>query len=138
MLFGAIYIVWIADNFFYPFQGFLITLGVPIATWSAIFVTDVLLRRSSYSEADLFKVDGCYGAWNKRSLVLMALGSLIGWGFVTNSFASWLSWQGYLLFLIGGKDGSWAYANVGVLLALAIGALGHFLLARGSIKSQEG
>jgi hypothetical protein len=75
--------------------------------------------------------------WNKRSLSLMAFGAFIGWGFVTNSFASWLSWQGYLLFLIGGKDGSWANANVGVLLALAIGSLGHLLLARGEIKSQE-
>ena len=138
MLIGSIYLVWIADNFFYPFQGFLITLGVPIATWSAIFVTDVLLRKRAYSEADLFKVSGRYGAWNKRSLALMAIGSFIGWGFVTNSFAGWLSWQGYLLFLIGGKDGSWAYANVGVLLALVIGALGHLLLARGEIKSQEG
>ena len=137
MLIGSIYLVWIADNFFYPFQGFLITLGVPIATWSAIFVTDVLLRKRPYSEADLFKVDGRYGAWNRRSLFLMALGSFIGWGFVTNSFAGWLSWQGYLLFLIGGKDGSWAYANVGVLLALAIGALGHFLLSRNSIKREE-
>jgi purine-cytosine permease-like protein len=137
MLVGSIYLVWIADNFFYPFQGFLITLGVPIATWSAIFVTDVLLRKRAYSEADLFKVSGRYGAWNKRSLALMAVGSFIGWGFVTNSFASWLSWQGYLLFLIGGKDGSWAYANVGVLLALAIGALGQFLLSRNSIKREE-
>jgi purine-cytosine permease-like protein len=137
MLVGSIYLVWIADNFFYPFQGFLITLGVPIATWSAIFVTDVLLRKHAYSEEDLFKVSGKYGVWNKRSLSLMAFGALIGWGFVTNSFASWLSWQGYLLFLIGGKDGSWAYANVGVLLALAIGSLGHLLLARGEIKSQE-
>ena len=137
MLVGSIYLVWIADNFFYPFQGFLITLGVPIATWSAIFVTDVLLRKHAYSEEDLFKMSGKYGVWNKRSLSLMAFGAFIGWGFVTNSFASWLSWQGYLLFLIGGKDGSWAYANVGVLLALAIGALGHFLLARKSIKREE-
>lgn len=137
MLVGSIYLVWIADNFFYPFQGFLITLGVPIATWSAIFVTDVLLRKHAYSEEDLYKISGRYGAWNMRSLALMAIGSFIGWGFVTNSFASWLSWQGYLLFLIGGKDGSWAYANVGVLLALAIGALGHFLLARKSIKREE-
>lgn len=137
MLFGTIYIVWIADNFFYPFQGFLITLGVPIATWSAIFVTDVLMRKRAYIESELYKIDGIYGAWNKRSLLIMGIGSFIGWGFVTNTFASWLSWQGYLLFIIGGKDGSWAYANVGVLLALAIGALGHYALARKEIENQE-
>lgn len=137
MLLGTIYIVWFAENFFFPFQGFLITLGVPIATWSAIFVTDVLLRNRPYSQEDLYKYNGRYGSWNKRSLGIMAFGAFIGWGFVTNTFASWLSWQGYLLFAIGGRDGSWAYANVGVLLALAIGVCGHLLLGRSAVKGQE-
>jgi purine-cytosine permease-like protein len=137
MLVGSIYLVWIADNFFYPFQGFLITLGVPIATWSAIFVTDVLLRKRAYSEDDLYKESGKYGSWNKRSLSIMAVGTFIGWGFVTNTFASWLSWQGYLLFIIGGREGSWAYSNIGVIFALLVGFLGHLLLARNGVKSQE-
>jgi purine-cytosine permease-like protein len=137
MLAGTIYIVWIADNFFYPFQGFLITLGVPIATWSAIFVTDVLLRKRAYDEVDLYSLSGRYGLWNFKSLTLMALGSIIGWGFVTNTFASWLSWQGYFLWIIGGKDGGWAFANIGVLLALAVGAIGHYIFAKRSIARQE-
>jgi purine-cytosine permease-like protein len=137
MLAGTIYIVWFAENFFFPFQGFLITLGVPVATWSAIFVTDVLLRKREYSEADLYREEGRYGTWNLRSLLVMAIGTIIGWGFVTNSFASWLSWQGYFMDLIGGKEGSWAYANVGVLLSLAIGSLGHLLLSRKKISAQE-
>jgi purine-cytosine permease-like protein len=137
MLAGTIYIVWFADNFFFPFQGFLITLGVPIATWSAIFVTDVLLRKSTYDEIDLYNLAGRYGIWNFKSLALMAIGSIIGWGFVTNTFASWLSWQGYFLWIIGGKDGGWAFANIGVLLALAVGAIGHFLFAKRTIARQE-
>ncbi|CAB4532655.1 MAG: allantoin permease [Actinobacteria bacterium] len=137
MLLGTFYIVWIADNFFFPFQGFLITLGVPIATWSAIFVTDVLLRKQPFVESDLFSLTGRYGIWNWRPLMIMAIGTIIGWGFVTNTFASWLSWQGYLLFLIGGKEGPWAFANVGVIFALAIGALGHFFMARSVIGKQE-
>ena len=137
MLVGTIYIVWIADNFFYPFQGFLITLGVPIATWSAIFVTDVLMRRNPYAEADLFSISGRYGAWNWRPLLVMAVGTFVGWGFVTNTFASWLSWQGYLLFLIGGKEGPWAFANVGVIFALVIGFCGHFLISGRKIRAQD-
>ncbi len=137
MLIGTIYIVWIADNFFFPFQGFLITLGVPIATWSAIFVTDVLLRSKAFVEADLFATTGRYGLWNWRPILIMAIGTIIGWGFVTNTFASWLSWQGYLLFLIGGKEGPWAFANIGVLFALATGAAGHYFLARKTIAKQE-
>jgi hypothetical protein len=137
MLAGTIYIVWFADNFFFPFQGFLITLGVPVAVWSAIFVADVTMRKVPYVESDLYDPQGQYGAWNRTSLGLMLVGSIIGWGLVTNTFASWLSWQGYLLFLIGGKQGSWAYANVGVIAALVIGFVGHVLLSRISILKQE-
>ena len=136
MLMGAIYFVWIADDFFFPFQGFLITLGVPIATWSAIFVTDVLMRKS-YHETDLYKTNGRYGSWNVGSISVMVIGTFVGWGFVTNSFASWLSWQGYFLSLIGGKEGAWAYANLGVFFALVIGFVGYFLFARSSIAKQE-
>ena len=137
MLAGSVYIVWVADNFFYPFQGFLITLGVPVAVWSAIFVADVIMRKKAYSERDLYDPQGMYGSINKGSIVLMIIGTIVGWGLVTNTFASWLSWQGYLLFLIGGKDGAWAYANVGVIAALVIGFTGHILLSRKAIRAQE-
>jgi hypothetical protein len=46
------------------------------------------------------------------SIAVMVIGSIVGWGFVTNTFASWLSWQGYFLGVIGGKEGAWAYANL--------------------------
>jgi purine-cytosine permease-like protein len=133
MLIGTIYFVWVADDFFFPFQGLLITLGVPVATWSAIFVTDVLIRKS-YDEADLYKTDGRYGSWNFGSICVMAVGTIVGWGFVTNGFASWLSWQGYFLGVLGGKDGSWAYANLGIFFALIIGFVGYFLVARKRIR----
>lgn len=137
MLAGTVYIVWFADNFFYPFQGFLITLGVPIAVWSAIFVADVVLRKKAYSEKDLYDSQGIYGSVNKSSIALMVVGTIIGWGFVTNTFASWLSWQGYFLPLIGGKAGPWAFSNIGVVFALVIGFVGHVALARKTISKQE-
>ena len=137
MALGTIYIVWIAKDFFGPFQGFLITLGVPIAAWSAIFVADVFMRKQDFKEEDLFNPKGIYGAWNLRSLSLVAVGAIVGWGFVTNTFAGWLSWQGYFMGFIGGKDGPWAYSNVGVIFALVIGFFGHILLSRKVIARQE-
>jgi len=137
MLAGSIYIVWIADNFFYPFQGFLITLGVPVAVWSAIFVADVIMRKKAYIEKDLYDERGIYGSINKGSIALMIIGTIVGWGFVTNTFASWLSWQGYFLGVIGGKEGTWAYSNIGVVFALLIGFIGHLALAKKSITKQE-
>ena len=136
MLIGTIYFVWVADDFFYPFQGFLITLGVPIAAWSAIFVTDVLLR-TRYNQEDLYRVDGRYGAWNFPAIGVLIVATIVGWGFVTNSFASWLTWQGYFLASLGGKEGAWAYANLGVFFALLIGFVGYGLLARRTIAQQE-
>ena len=137
MALGTIYIVWIAKDFFGPFQGFLITLGVPIAAWSAIFVADVFMRKQDFKEEDLFNPKGIYGAWNLRSLSLVAVGAIVGWGFVTNTFAGWLSWQGYFMGIIGGKEGPWAYSNVGVIFALVIGFFGHILLSRKVIARQE-
>jgi len=136
MLIGTIYFVWVADDFFYPFQGFLITLGVPIAAWSAIFVTDVLLR-TRYNQEDLYRVDGRYGAWNFPAIGVLIVATIVGWGFVTNSFARWLTWQGYFLAPLGGKEGAWAYANLGVFFALLIGFIGYGLLARRTIAQQE-
>ena len=137
MIIGTIYLVWIADDFFYPFQGFLITIGVPVATWSAIFVTDVLLRKGDYSELDLYSANGRYGSWNVKTLVVMAVGAIVGWGFVTNPFASWLSWQGYFLGIFGGKEGQWAGANLGVAFALVIGFVGYYLVARRELRSNR-
>jgi NCS1 family nucleobase:cation symporter-1 len=68
---------------------------------------------------------------------LIFVGSIIGWGFVTNPFASWLSWQGFFMGAIGGKSGPWAYANVGVILALIVGFFGHIGLSRQAIGRQE-
>ena len=137
MLFGTIYIVWFATDFFAPFQGFLITLGVPVAVWSAIFVADVVLRKRDYVEADLFIETGRYGRVNPIAIALVAIGSIVGWGFVTNTFAGWLNWQGYFMGAIGGKEGQWAYANVGVIFALLIGFFGYLLFGRSRIKAQE-
>ncbi|MFM8672202.1 MAG: allantoin permease, partial [Candidatus Nanopelagicus sp.] len=68
---------------------------------------------------------------------LILFGTVVGWGLVTNSLASWLSWQGYLLTFFGGKEGQWAYANLGVIAALLIGFIGHILLSRKDIKKEE-
>lgn len=136
MTMGTIYLVWFASDFFVPFQGFLITLGVPVAVWSGLFVADVLMRRI-YAETELFDSKGRYGAYNIKSIGLVLFGTIIGWGLVTNSLASWLSWQGYLLSPFGGKDGPWAYANLGVIAALLIGFIGHIILSKSDIKKQE-
>jgi hypothetical protein len=39
--------------------------------------------------------------------------------------------------MIGGKDGPWAFSNIGVIFALLVGFIGHILLSARKIKAQE-
>jgi nucleobase:cation symporter-1, NCS1 family len=139
MVAGSVYVVFFADNFFLQFQGFLITLGVPVAAWCGVMLADEMLRRQDYSEADLFDPRGRYGSVRPVPVLCILLGTALGWGLVTNNYASWLSWQGYLLgpFGLGGKTGSWAFANLGVLVALLLGFVVTAVAARGPIRRQE-
>lgn len=139
---GAVYVVFFAENFINPFQSFLITLGVPIAVWAGILIADILLRKHDYDEQALFDARGRYGDWNLTSVLLMAVGTVIGWGLVANAFpdeASWNNWQGYLLspLGLGGRSGDWAGANLGVVAALVIGFLGYLLVQRSAVQRQE-
>ena len=136
MMIGTVVVVWIAKSFIGPFQGFLITLGVPIAAWCGVFLGDMALRRSDYDQAELYDPRGRYGAMNPVALGAMCFGTALGWGLVTSPFAAW---EGYLLgpLGLGGKHGAWADANLGVLAALAAGFLFQFLAARPNVRRQE-
>jgi purine-cytosine permease-like protein len=139
MIAGSVYIVFFTDNFLGQFIGFLTTLGVPVAAWCGVMLADLLMRRRDYDERDLFRTSGRYGDVPLQPLLLTLVATGLGWGLVTNSAASWLEWQGYLLdpFGLGGKTGAWAYANLGVLVALALGFLGTLALDRGRVAAQE-
>ncbi|MBI5160388.1 MAG: cytosine permease [Micrococcales bacterium] len=134
MVLGSLYVLFVAKDFFYPFQGFLITLGVPVAAWAGVFIADVLLRRRDLADRELYERTGRYGGIRWLAIGLLAFGTVVGWGFVTNSYAPWLGWQGYLLF--GLKD-AWGGANLGVLFALVIGFVGYLVGGRGSVRRQE-
>jgi purine-cytosine permease-like protein len=139
MILGTIYVVFFAKNFLVQFEGFLITLGVPIAAWCGVMLADIALRRRDYAEADLYNPAGRYGDIRILPLLLIVAGTGIGWGLVTNTSASWLTWQGYLLgpLGLGGKTGAWAFANLGVLVALVIGFLGMLAIGPSAVRAQE-
>jgi hypothetical protein len=72
-------------------------------------------------------------------VALLVIGSVVGFGLVVNTDAGWLSWQGFLLgpFGLGGKTGTWEYANLGVIVALAIGFVGWLALGRAAVRREE-
>jgi purine-cytosine permease-like protein len=142
MVLGTIYIVWFADSFLGVFMAFLIILGVPMSAWCGIFLADLALRRRDYDEHKLFDhTRAGYGSVNLASVALMVVATLVGWGLVidTTGAGKGLSWLGFLLGPLGfgGRTGSWAFANLGVPVALAIGFLGYLLVGVRSVRRQE-
>ncbi|GAA4750118.1 cytosine permease [Amnibacterium soli] len=133
---GTIYVAFFANDFVGPFQAFLITLGVPIAAWCGVFIGDVALRRRAYADAELLDRHGRYGSIRPSAVLLVIVGTVLGWGLVVNGTAGF-TWQGYLLGPLGGREGAWAYANLGVLLALVLGFVGTVVLTRGAVRRQE-
>ena len=142
MVLGTVYIVWVADSFLGLFMAFLIILGVPMAAWCGIFLAELLLRRRDYDERMLSDGSAAgYGSVNAVAVGLMLLATVIGWGLVidTTGAGRGLSWLGFLLgpLGLGGRDGAWAYANLGVPVALAVGFLGYLLRQAGAVRRQE-
>lgn len=134
---GTIYVVFFAQSFLGPFQSFLITLGVPLASWAGILIADIFSRTQDYDELALYDPNGRYGAVDWTSIAIMAISSVVGWGLVANAFAeeaAWNNWQGYLLPLVGEH---WADANLGVLVALIFSFVAAWVARRGTIRRQE-
>jgi NCS1 family nucleobase:cation symporter-1 len=139
MVVGTVYVVFFGDDFFGQFQGFLITLGVPVAAWCGVMLADVALRRRDYDEAALFDPAGRYGDVRPFPIAVVLVCTVLGWGLVTNTSAGWLAWQGYLLgpLGLGGREGAWAYANLGVLVALVLAFVAALIGTRSSVRAQE-
>ena len=139
MILGTIYVVWIADTFFGPFQGFLYLLGVPMSAWVGAFLADMFSRKHEYADAALYDPNGRYGAVGWPAFLSAVVGTLVGWGMVVSFFEEpWLTWQGYILNWIGVTDTSpWYGANTGIIAALVIGFLGQLVFGRGRIRRQE-
>jgi nucleobase:cation symporter-1, NCS1 family len=137
MILGTVYAVFLGGEFLGQFQGFLITLGVPVAAWCGVMLADIALRHGDYDEAALFDPAGRYGDVRPFPIAVVIVCTVLGWGLVVNSSADWLAWQGYLLDPFGGREGPWAYANLGVLVALVLAFVATIIGTRSAVRAQE-
>jgi len=121
--------LFFASNFFGPLEGFLVTLGVPLAAWAAIFITNLFLfHRAGYVERDFYRRDGVYGAWGVPGLVALVVATVVGLGLVTSTTSAF-SWLGYFLGPFGGKTGAIGSSSIGILISFLIGFLLYGALA---------
>jgi cytosine/uracil/thiamine/allantoin permease len=112
---------------------------VPITAWCGVFLADLALRKREYDDAAFFDLKGRYGSENWVAIVLMLLATGLGWGLVVNGLSDAFSWEGYLLgpFHLGGKDGTWGVANLGVAVAFVVCFVGYYLLCSERVRQQE-
>jgi NCS1 family nucleobase:cation symporter-1 len=122
MIIGNIYILFFANDFFAPFQGFLITLGVLLASWSAVFLVDLWMFRvrRGYAADALYDPRAGYGAWNPAGVGAFLIADFVGLGLVTSTSPVFEHWVGYLLGPFGGKSGAVGTSSIGLLIAFVV------------------
>ena len=135
MVIGNVYILFIAKNFISPFISFLISLGILLASWSAIFLADLWLnRRGGYVETDLYRGTGRYGAVNWAAILAFAVAVFVGLGLVGPGLIfqppAALTWLGYLLPLFGGKTGALGGGGFAIPIAFLIAGVLYAILSK--------
>jgi NCS1 family nucleobase:cation symporter-1 len=132
MIAGNIYLLFVAkSDFIFSFLGFLLVLGVAMASWAAVFLADMWMyrRRDGYAESDLYSVTGRYGAYNWAGIISFVVAVFFGLGLVTSGSPVFKGWVGYLLGPFGGKSGTVAYSSIGLLIAFVLAAVLYAVLS---------
>lgn len=122
MIAGAAYVLLIAQNFLGPFESFLQLLADGLTAWSAVFLVDMLKRRS-YDARGLIETDreSLYyyrGGVNWVAVGAWLLGILVSLGFTSSP---WFSGP----FAVG----IFAISSLGYLIGFAVSGLAYWLFS---------
>jgi nucleobase:cation symporter-1, NCS1 family len=125
------YVAFAAPNFFAPFQAFLTVIGVPIAAWTGVFLTDLWVRRHhGYDRVALYSPVGAYGRLNWAGVGSLTAATAVGLGLVTSKDPHIGPLLGYW-FTPTARDGGLGTSNLGVFVALGLAALAYAASHRG-------
>jgi NCS1 family nucleobase:cation symporter-1 len=122
-------------GFWFNLNGYALVLAVPVAAWSGVFVSDVLIRRIAYHEVSLSRGYGFYKAVNPVNLAGWVAAVVLGWGLLRSDLVEF-QWLGYLSNYASNSQ-FWAQSNFGVVIAFAIGLLLPVAGGIPRIKRQE-
>jgi len=124
-----------ASGFWLNLNGYALFLAVPVAAWSGIFISDVLIRRIAYHEVSLSRSYGFYKSVNPMNLIGWLVAVAIGFGLLRSQLVEF-QWVGYLS-NYASNPLFWFQSNFGVVIAFAIGLLLPVLGGIPRIKRQE-
>lgn len=116
-------------------RDYALLIGVPVAAWSGIFVSDILIRRIAYHEISLSRAYGFYKSVNWVNLSAWVAGSGLGYGLIYSEQLGF-GWTGYLADLMVNQE-FWATTSFGLIIAFAFGSLVPVVAGIPRIKRQE-
>jgi nucleobase:cation symporter-1, NCS1 family len=122
-------------GFWFNLHGYSLFLAVPVAAWSGVFVSDVLIRRIAYHEVSLSRGYGFYKSLNLTNVLGWLLAVALGWGLLKSDLVEF-QWLGYLADFASNSE-FWAQSNFGVVIAFALGLLLPVVAGIPRIKRQE-
>ncbi|RLP75313.1 permease [Mycetocola tolaasinivorans] len=128
---GAFYLLFISTSFLATFQSFLSLIAVMMGTMGGIQLVDFIRQRRLNWDVRLALPAG-YGGRNGRwtALVSLALGTIVGLGTVTSADPNFAHITGFLL-TPEARAGVIGSSNIGVIIALVLGAASYALLTFG-------
>lgn len=124
-----------ANGFWFNLQGYALVLAVPVAAWSGIFVSDVLIRRIAYHEVSLSRSYGFYKSINLTNTIGWTVAVAIGWGLLKSNLVEF-GWLGFLADYSTNAE-FWAQSNFGIVISFALGLLLPVAGGIPRIKMQE-
>jgi NCS1 family nucleobase:cation symporter-1 len=124
-----------SSQIWFGFAGFLPVVGVPVLAWLATLGVDTVLRREDFHEISLVRNYGFYGKVRLANLIGWLVATAVGWGFISSSVAGF-GWLGYLAGLLGVSN-SGLQSNMGLWLAMGIGAVTPLIFTIPKIREQE-
>ncbi|MDQ0189939.1 cytosine permease [Alicyclobacillus cycloheptanicus] len=114
-------------NFLDNFTNFILFLAYFLIPWTAINLVDFyFVRHGEYSIPDIFKLDGIYGAYNWRTLIVYVVGVLVEIPFMNTTF-----YVGPLSNAMGGADISW-------IVGLVVSAPLYYLVTKPTVNRPRG
>jgi nucleobase:cation symporter-1, NCS1 family len=125
---GGTYMAFAAPGFFPSFQAFLMVTGVPMAAWTGIVLVDIWCRRrTGFDQGALEHPKGGYGRINPAGVSVLLTATTLGFGLVSSADPHFRLLFGFLL-TPAARTGEFGTSGAGVMMAMAVGALGYAAL----------
>lgn len=128
---GVVYL----SNIWQIIADYALIAAVPVAAWSGIFVSDILIRRIAYHEISLSRSYGFYKSVNWVNLSAWVIATALGYGLIYSTQPGF-NWTGFIADAMVNQQ-FWATTSFGIIIAFAFGSLTPLAAGIPRIKRQE-